>query len=329
MTYKECYDWGVSKLEASTVPESKLDARLLLEAICGTDRNALLVHGDREVSNEHWKAYEEAIGKRAERIPLQHILGHQEFMGFDFQVNEHVLIPRQDTEVLVEKALEVLNTILAEAQAEAAGTTEREVQTAPKSAGGVSVLDMCTGSGCILISLLKMCPGTTGVGVDISKEALAMAKVNGETILGCEVTCEAAGRDAKTGVDVETCDGAGTKDPIIRWICSNMFAQVEGQFDVITSNPPYIPTKVIEGLMPEVKDHEPMGALDGMEDGLFFYRQIAFEAPKYLKAQGHLFLEIGYDQGQAVSGLLIEQGFPTVEVIKDYAGLDRVVHAQK
>ena len=286
MTYKKCYENGVSILETAQVPEAKLDARLLLEAICGTDRNALLVHGDREVTKEQETAFAEAIDKRAKRIPLQHILGYQEFMGFRFRVNEHVLIPRQDTEVLVEKALDALNELV-------------------KKNGGsdnVRVLDMCTGSGCILISLLKMCKGTSGVGVDISKDALSMAKLNGEALL---------------------------EEGRVNWLCSDMFTCVEGKFDVITSNPPYIPTKVIEELMPEVKEFEPMGALDGMEDGLFFYREIALEAPKYLKEQGRLFLEIGHDQGEDVSKLLLEQGFKDVQVIKDYAGLDRVVCAQK
>lgn len=284
MKYKECYAQGVRELEKAMVPEAKLDARLLLEAICGTDRNTLLVHGDREVLPEQIESYEEAICKRAKRVPLQHILGQQEFMSLVFEVNEHVLIPRQDTEVLVERVLEVLRPPM-------------------------NVLDMCTGSGCILISLLKMCPGVYGVGVDISKEALAVASRNGETILGGGT--------------------AGQVGEKVRWIHSDMFTQVEGEFDVITSNPPYIPTKVIEELMPEVKEFEPMNALDGMEDGLFFYRQIAEQAPKFLKSQGHLFLEIGYDQGESVSQLLTQQGFGRVEVIKDYAGLDRVVHAQK
>lgn len=275
MTYRQCYELGTSKLEEAGVPEAKLDARLLLEFICGTDRNALLVHGEREVTSEQETAFMSVIDKRAHRIPLQHIMGYQEFMGFRFQVNEHTLIPRQDTEVLVEKVLGVLKS-------------------------GMRVLDMCTGSGCILISLLKMCDGTSGVGADIFEGALAVAEANGETLIG--------------------------EDRVI-WLCSDMFSEVEGKFDVITSNPPYIPTKVIEGLMPEVREHEPMRALDGMEDGLFFYRKIALEAPKFLKEHGHLFLEIGHDQGEAVKRLLFEQGFVQTEVIKDYAGLDRVVHA--
>lgn len=306
MTYRECYDQGVFRLEASFVPEAKLDARLLLEAVCKTDRNALLVHGDKEVSQEQRKAYEEAIDKRAQRVPLQHILGHQEFMGLNFQVNANVLIPRQDTEVLVEKALDVLKWKVKERSTTAEESAANEPMGSSDGTGNkpVRILDMCTGSGCILISLLKMCSGTVGLGVDISKDALEVARANGHSVL----TSDQSER--------------------VNWICSDMFDQVEGQFDVITSNPPYIPTKVIEDLMPEVRDHEPIGALDGMEDGLFFYRQIALSAPKHLTQQGHLFLEIGHDQGQDVSLLLKEQGFAKVEVIKDYAGLDRVVHAQ-
>ena len=298
MTYKQCYENGVSILETAQVPEARLDARLLLEAVCGTDRNALLVHGDREVTKEQETAFMEVIGRRAKRIPLQHILGYQEFMGFRFQVNEHVLIPRQDTEVLVEKALEALAGLKRLKKSESR-TAQESIDACSEK---IRVLDMCTGSGCILISLLKMCSGATGIGVDISRDALTVAKANGEALL---------------------------KEGQVSWICSDMFANVEGKFDVITSNPPYIPTKVIEGLMPEVKEFEPMGALDGMEDGLFFYRKIALEASRFLKEQGHLFLEIGHDQGEAVSKLLLEQGFTNVQVLKDYAGLDRVVSAQK
>lgn len=304
MTYKQCYELGVSRLEASGVPEAKLDARLLLEAVCGTDRNALLVYGDREVTARQETAFMQAIDKRVLRIPLQHIMGYQEFMGFRFRVNEHTLIPRQDTEVLVEKALGVLESVIGDGRVQMQGV-DTSIDTT-----SVRVLDMCTGSGCILISLLKMCSdlskktavSLTGVGVDISEGALEVAQANGEDLL---------------------------EEKRVTWLCSDMFEKVEGKFDVITSNPPYIPTKVIEELMPEVRDYEPMRALDGMEDGLFFYRRIALEAPMYLKEKGHLFLEIGHDQGAAVRELLSEQGFVNIEVIKDYAGLDRVVYAQK
>lgn len=276
MKYLECYKEGCRKLANAGVPEAELDARLLLEFICGTNRNDLLVHGDREVEADKLIAYEAAISKRMERIPLQHITGEQDFMGLTFRVNEHVLIPRQDTEILVEEILKDMQDYC-------------------------RILDMCTGSGCILISLLHYNNWCEGVGVDISSMALQTAEENGKKLLAEE------------------------KRPV--WLESNLFEKVEGKFDIIVSNPPYIRSDVIDTLMPEVKDHEPMNALDGTEDGLYFYREIVKQAPTYLKKEGKLYFEIGYDQGTDVSELLSQAGYKKIHVVKDYAGLDRVVYA--
>lgn len=272
--YKDCYDKGWKRLSEAGIEEAALDARLLLEHICGTDRNTLLVHGDREVNAQEQQAYEEAIARRSQRIPLQQITGSQEFMGLAFQVNEHVLVPRQDTEILVE---EVLRELL----------------------DGVKVLDLCTGSGCILISLLHYSNDCQGVGTDISRKALEVACRNGAALLGEE----------KKYTFVE----------------SDLFEQVEGRYDIIVSNPPYIRQEKIDSLMPEVRDHEPRMALDGGEDGLDFYRRIVMESPDYLNGGGRLYLEIGCDQGDAVQELLLQRGFREVNVVQDYAGLDRVV----
>lgn len=275
MQYGQCYERGKQILEEAGVPESALDARLLLEDICHTDRNTLLVHRDMEVSAEQQEAYEKALKRRADRIPLQHITGTQDFMGLTFRVNEQVLIPRQDTEILVEEVM-------------------RQMQD------GIRILDMCTGSGCILVSLLHYSNGSEGVGADLSEEALKVAKVNADAILGTEAK--------------------------VTFVHSDLFTQVEGKFDLIVSNPPYIQTAVIEGLMPEVRDHEPYMALDGKEDGLFFYREIIEKSPAYLMGGGRLYFEIGYDQGPDVKALMEQTGFQEVEIVKDYAGLDRVVH---
>lgn len=305
MQYRECYEKGVAVLSAAQVPEARLDARLLLEYVCGTNRNDLLVHGDREVSESMVAEYTEKIGLRANRIPLQHITGVQEFMGLEFKVNEHVLIPRQDTEILVEQALKVLKP-------------------------GMHILDMCTGSGCILISLLAMMNGRDahvnrqgaearceavmcrGTGVDLSEDALEVARENGRRLLGKPVA-----------------DPGETAESSVSWIQSDLFDKVTGCYDMLVSNPPYIPTEVVKGLMPEVKDHEPMMALDGTEDGLFFYRKIAMQATRFLKAGGFLFFEIGHDQGEAVAKLLEDNNFTEVKVIQDYAGLDRVVTGRR
>lgn len=272
MNYREAFETGKGALAAAGIEEAELDARLLLEEICGTDRNTLLVHGDRNVTEEELAQYKEMLEKRSAHIPLQQIIGRQSFMGLDFYVDENVLIPRQDTELLVEEALQELHD-------------------------GMRILDMCTGSGCILLSLLKYSNDCEGIGADISEEALKVAERN-RVQLGLEN---------------------------VAFIRSDLFEAVEGKFDLLVSNPPYICSDVIDTLMPEVREHEPRQALDGSADGLHFYRRILAECRAYLKPGGMLLFEIGYDQGEAVKRLMEENGFLEVEVKKDYGGLDRVV----
>ena len=285
MTYREIYEEGKGALAAAGIEEAELDARLLLEFVCKTNRNTLLVHDDRPVTAEEASAYRRLTEKRAKRIPLQHLTGTQDFMGLEFEVNEHVLIPRQDTEILVEEALQELHD-------------------------GMHVLDMCTGSGCILISLLRYSNDCTGVGADISEEALRVAEKNAKRLL----------TEKETGEIEQAGDGCPAM-----FVQSNLFEKVEGQFDMIVSNPPYICTDVIKTLMPEVREHEPRQALDGSADGLLFYRRIIEDSVRYLKRGGMLFFEIGYDQGEAVKALMEQAGYLEVCVKKDYAGLDRVV----
>ena len=276
MTYRECYEQGCRTLQAAGIEEAALDARLLLEAVCGTDRNDLLVHGEQPVAPEAEEKYLNWIRQRAEHIPLQQLTGEQGFMGLTFNVNEHVLIPRQDTEILVEEVLKELHD-------------------------GMRVLDMCTGSGCILLSLLHYSNDCEGLGVDLSAEAL-----------------EVAGRNVLKVLTPEKAEHA-------HFLQSDLFEKVEGKFEIIVSNPPYIASAEVEKLMPEVRDHEPRMALDGTEDGLYFYRRIIEEAGKHLVSSGMLFFEIGYDQGWAVSELMRTEGYCDVQVVQDYAGLDRVV----
>lgn len=281
MNYQECFEKGKAILAEAGIDEAVLDARLLLEHVCGTDRNYLLVHGDNEVTQEQEADYFQKIVVRAGRIPLQHITGVQNFMGLDFQVNEHVLIPRQDTEILVEEVL-------------------REMDD------GSVILDMCTGSGCILISLLHYSNRCEGVGADISENALEVAEKNALQLLGhkgTEISC--------------------------KFVQSNLFENVEGMFDIIVSNPPYIRSDVIETLMPEVKDHEPRQALDGTSDGIYFYQKIVEESDRFLKCGGRLYFEIGYDQAAEVRNLMECAGFTDIHTVKDYAGLDRVVYGRK
>ena len=278
LTLKQLYKVGTVKLAEEGIEEFSLDAWYLLEYVTGVSKAMYFAEPERAVSEENADRYIDCIRRRAAHIPLQHITGEQEFMGYPFCVNEHVLIPRQDTEVLVEEAIQVMR---------------------PK----MKVLDMCTGSGCIVLSILKMCrekyymTDLQGIGADVSEEALKVARENGRR-LGVPVT----------------------------WIQSDLFAKIpeEEKYDVIVSNPPYIETAVIDTLQEEVRLHDPYIALDGKEDGL--YRRIISEAGKYLKTQGKLMFEIGCDQAEVVEELMKNAGYEQITVKKDLAGLDRVVY---
>ena len=271
MEYAALYRMGVERLAAAGIEEAKLDARLLLEELCGTDRNDLLVHGDRPVTEQQENSYVNYIELRSRHIPLQHITGYQEFMGLRFKVTPDVLIPRQDTETLVEEVLKNLHD-------------------------GMRILDLCTGSGCILLSLLRYSNDCVGVGADLSKKALTVAEEN-----------------------------AGSLGLTAEFVQGDLFEPVTGKFEIIVSNPPYIPSNVIPTLMEEVREHDPLMALDGKEDGLYFYREIIGQASEYLYPGGMLFLEIGCEQAGAVTELMKNAGYRDVTVCKDLAGLDRVV----
>jgi release factor glutamine methyltransferase len=275
MNRKEAYELGIKTLTEAGIEEAKSDTLLLLEGVCHVTRNDVLVHGEALLEEAVADAYMAALQKRCTHIPVQHITGVQNFMGLDFTVNEHVLIPRFDTEILVEEVMKYLHD-------------------------GFSILDMCTGSGCILLSLLKYSNNCKGLGVDISADALVIANMNKE----------------KLGIEAS-------------FIESNLIEQVEGKYDIIVSNPPYIRSDVIPTLMKEVREHEPVLALDGTKDGLFFYREIVKESPAYLNGGGMLFFEIGYDQAEEVRHLMEEAGFKDVTVVKDFAGLDRVVYGRR
>lgn len=272
MNYRKLYETGKDRLEKAGIQEAALDARLLLEEVCRTDRNTLLVHGDRAVTEEEETQFRIFIERRSTHEPLQQITGWQEFMGLRFSVTEDVLVPRQDTETLVEEVMRYLRD-------------------------GMEILDVCTGSGCILLSLLRYSNGCRGVGCDISEKALAVAEQNAKEL----------------GISAQ-------------FIQSDLFESIEGRFEYIVSNPPYIRKDMIPTLMEEVRDHEPLIALDGGEDGLDFYRKITREATEHLYSGGMLFFEIGYDQGETVKLLMEEEGYEEVTVSQDLAGLDRVVY---
>ena len=292
MTRREAYDYGVEQLEAEGIENAECDIRILLEDLCGVDREELFIGPDKVISRRETEIFMNAVTRRMGHYPVQYITGKQDFMGLTFTVSPDVLIPRQDTEILVEEVLKELND-------------------------GSRILDMCTGSGCILLSLLYYSNDCEGVGVDVSEDALKVARDNaGRLILD-----ETFDLLFKTG-------GMGKKhldEERIEFIESNLFNDVRGKFDIIVSNPPYIRSDVIPTLMEEVRDYEPILALDGKEDGLFFYREIIKKSPEYLNGGGKLFFEIGYDQADEVKKLMEEAGFKDIEVVQDYAHLDRVV----
>lgn len=271
MTYQIAYREACEMLEDAGIPDARQDAWILLEYVTGVSRALFYAEPGREMADDDACKYQSLLARRIERVPVQHLTGEQEFMGLTFQVNPDVLIPRQDTEVLVELAEKALRP-------------------------GMSVLDMCTGSGCIAVSLAVRNTELDVTAADISRDALDVAEKNAKK-LDAEITI----------------------------VHSDMFTEIEDEYDMIISNPPYIPTDEIERLEAEVKIHDPFGALDGREDGLHFYRILASESPNYLRRGGYLFMEIGFDQSEAVERLLKEEGFTQVRTEKDLAGLDRVV----
>lgn len=272
MTYREALLSGEKQLMEAGIADARNDAWLLLAMASRIDHTFYYMHIDEDMPEEARHEFDMLIRKRSERVPLQYITGEQEFMGLMFRVNTNVLIPRQDTETLVEEALKLVQP-------------------------GMKIMDMCTGSGCVLISILKNAHGVKGFGYDISKQAVNVAKEN-----------------------------AKQNDVAAEFERSDLFSEVlEEQFDMLVSNPPYIPSEEIGTLMPEVADFEPREALDGKEDGLFFYRKIIAECPEFLKPGASVLFEIGFNQGAAVSAMMEEAGFTDVRVTKDLARNDRVV----
>lgn len=273
MTYIDVYKKAVAILETTSATEAQNDARLLLEYVCGTDRSTMYIHGDREVTAEEESRYFDYIERRAKREPVQYIIGKTCFMGLDFNVDPSTLIPRFDTECLVEEVMKELHS-------------------------GMHILDMCTGTGCILLSLLKYSNDCTGDGVDINENAISLAKKNAE-----DLSIEAS------------------------FFVSDMFDEVKGKYDIIVSNPPYINSDVIDTLDEEVKNHEPVAALDGGVDGMSFYRIIARDSKEHLVRGGMLFLEIGHDQREKIMNLLENEGYKNIEIFNDLAGNTRVAKA--
>lgn len=273
MTLSDTLKWGENYLTEKGIEESRLNAWYLFSHCFQMERSQFFLHSDDEAEKEKRAIFEDLVEKRGKHMPLEHLTHHTEFMGLPFFVDENVLIPRQDTECLVEEVLKVCQ--------------------------GKEVLDMCTGSGCIGISLAKMGHCNSVTLADISEKALSVAERNAK----------------ENDVEVSICH-------------SDLFENIQGEFDIIVSNPPYIATAEIDNLMLEVRDYEPKLALDGSGDGLLFYRSIVVESRTFLRQGGELFFEIGYDQGTAVKKEMEAAGFELVQIKKDLAGLDRIVQGR-
>ena len=271
---KELFALGVSRLKKAEIEESELDAWYILEEITGLGRAEYFIHSEDIIEKDKAEEFFRLIERRSKRIPLSYVIGTRDFFGLTFKVNENVLIPEQETEILVEEVI--------------------------KHSEGKTVLDMCTGSGCIAISIALFGKPLKVTASDISEKALEVAVENAKNLEVCEIS----------------------------FIQGDMFENITEKFDIIVSNPPYIETKVIDELMPEVRDYIPRLALDGDEDGLKFYRIISKEAVKKLNKNGRIFYEIGYNQSRAVASILLENGFTDVKIMKDYSGLDRIVMAK-
>lgn len=276
-TYKEVYSAALLRLKDAGIYEYESNVSILFEHTFGIDKLRLLTYGGDAAPEDKCMEFEKAIESRLENVPVQYITGKAYFYGREFSVDENVLIPRFDTEVLVYEAIKYIKSL----------------------GGNIKALDVCTGSGCIAITLAKEC-NCSCHALDISMGALNVAKKN-----------------------------ATDNEADVTFIQSDMFAKVSEQYDIIVSNPPYITNAEIEKLLDEVKSYEPRLALSGGDDGLVFYRILADESGTHLKDGGKLMLEIGYDQGDAVSNLLNVAGFKDVHVVKDLAGLDRVVIGTK
>lgn len=276
ITLKEALREAVLTLQASHVETASLDARILLEHALGYSREQLLMRVDEFLLPQQLIRFRDSVSRRARRQPVSHLIGKREFFGMTFAVNSSVLDPRPDSEILIESILKRFRNRNED----------------------LRILDLGTGSGCLLLTLLHAFPRAIGVGVDISQDALGVAQENA-VCLGLQLRCE--------------------------WRHSHWCMHVDGQFDIIISNPPYIPTSEIENLAPEVAQYEPKLALDGGEDGLSCYRAVVASLPAHLKIGGIAVLELGFGQQQAVESLALQHGLTPVAIAHDLQGIVRTL----
>lgn len=384
-TLRQLLDEATETLNTAQVPDPRYDARALLMSAYQLSPAQYLLYEhdapetliprvlpDAEALSAAATVFHANVDRRSRREPLQQILGTAGFYGLDFLVTKDVLCPRADTETLVDAVLgnlmpEQIGAVHAAPSVDPTCAARTEVENpavAPSSSehmvdkcpdflihvdnDGASLLDVCTGSGCIAIALTKFGAFRDTMAVDISDAALAIARQNAERLLITEADTTATTTSSAVSADEITVATSTRMNPGPRMevhlqnaavdftlLRSDMFSALAERtedgalkrYDVIVSNPPYIPSAVVDELEPEVRDYEPRIALDGTADGLRFYRILAEESVRYLKPGGRIYLEIGYDQGERVPALLAAAGFRDITVIRDFGGNDRVVAA--
>ena len=277
-TISSLLNWTVNYFKSKNIQSARLDAEVLLSHVLRQERIYLYVHFDEPMEQNELSKFREYVKKRAQHVPIAYIIGEREFMGLPFKVTKDTLIPRPDTEILVEN---VLNNV----------DKDKEIE----------IVDIGTGSGAIILSLLVNLPKVQGKTVDISSKAIEVAKENAVN-LQVNDRCE--------------------------FFVGDLFAPLDGsKFDVIVSNPPYIPKKDIATLEADVKEYEPVSALTDGGDGLSYYRRLLSEGKAYIKENGFIALEIGIYQSEDVKQIAMDNGWKNIKIIKDYAGIDRVVLA--
>ena len=274
MTIKEAIKYGSDLLKENKIEDYSIKVKILISFITGIKKDILINYEDVEILDNKLEIYIYNLNKIIVGVPIQYITKKQEFMGLDFFVDENVLIPQPDTEILVEEVLKISKLFNKK----------------------INILDLCTGSGAIAVSLAKYIKDVNIIATDISENAIEIAEKNA----------------IKNNVENK-----------IKFVVSDMFKNIENKFDIIVSNPPYIETKEIEKLSKEVKN-EPIIALDGGNDGIKYYKIIADNYNKFLNIGGYLFLEMGYNQGESVSKL-----FKNSEIKKDLCGNNRVILVKK
>lgn len=277
-TISSLLNWTVNYFKSKNIQSARLDAEVLLSHVLRQERIYLYVHFDEPMEQNELNKFREYVKKRAQHVPIAYIIGEREFMGLPFKVTKDTLIPRPDTEILVEN---VLNNV----------DKDKEIE----------IVDIGTGSGAIILSLLVNLPKAQGKTVDISSKAIEVAKENAVN-LQVNDRCE--------------------------FFVGDLFAPLnDNKFDVIVSNPPYIPQKDIATLEDDVKEYEPVSALTDGGDGLSYYRRLLSEGKAYIKENGFIALEIGIYQSNDVKQIAMDNGWKNIKIIKDYAGIDRVVLA--